>query len=80
MTRAELEKTRLDRALLERDNMVSYPHSPEMGGAVAVPPQEPSAVQSTLSQVRSWLGAHPQIALGGAIIIGVALGWIVKRK
>lgn len=35
---------------------------------------------SALDKVKSWLGAHPQVALGGAIAIGVLLGWIIKRR
>ena len=41
---------------------------------------ERSPQKSTIDQVKTWLGSHPQITVGGAIAIGVILGWIVKRR
>jgi hypothetical protein len=32
-----------------------------------------------LAEAEKWVGEHPQIAMGAALAIGLALGWWVKR-
>ena len=29
--------------------------------------------------VEEWIGKHPVVCVGTAIVIGVALGWLIKR-
>lgn len=36
--------------------------------------------ERVLRSTEQWLVEHPAICLSGAVIMGVALGWLVKRR
>ncbi len=35
---------------------------------------------SLMKQATHWIVEHPEIALGAAIVTGVVLGWLIKRR
>ena len=49
----------------------------------ATPPGGPSVQQRAeelLGQATRWIVQHPEAALAGAVITGVVLGWLIKRR
>lgn len=60
--------------------MVAPPPNPYPAEVPAGLAMAHDAKPSAVEQVKSWLGAHPHVTLGGAIAIGVFLGWIIKRR
>jgi ElaB/YqjD/DUF883 family membrane-anchored ribosome-binding protein len=33
-----------------------------------------------LNQATRWIVEHPEVALTGAVVTGVVLGWLIKRR
>lgn len=50
----------------------------------AKPADPPAVSESRLSAVQDkvaeWIGNHPAVVVGTGVILGAALGWLVKRK
>jgi hypothetical protein len=43
--------------------------------------QRPAADEKPwLAIVNSWIGEHPALSLGAALVVGVTLGWLIKRR
>ena len=36
--------------------------------------------QSAWNQATRWIADHPELALTGAVVTGVVLGWLIKRR
>jgi len=36
--------------------------------------------EAILGQATRWVVEHPEIALTGAVLTGVVLGWLIKRR
>ena len=36
--------------------------------------------QATFGQATRWIVEHPEVALTGAVVTGVVLGWLIKRR
>lgn len=36
--------------------------------------------QSVWNQATHWIAGHPEVALVGAVVTGVMLGWLIKRR
>jgi len=36
--------------------------------------------EAILGQASRWIVEHPEIALTGAVLTGVVLGWLIKRR
>jgi hypothetical protein len=36
--------------------------------------------EAILGQAGRWVVEHPEIALTGAVLTGVVLGWLIKRR
>jgi hypothetical protein len=36
--------------------------------------------EAILGQASRWVVEHPEIALTGAVLTGVVLGWLIKRR
>jgi ElaB/YqjD/DUF883 family membrane-anchored ribosome-binding protein len=36
--------------------------------------------EAMLGQASRWVVEHPEIALTGAVLTGVVLGWLIKRR
>ena len=36
--------------------------------------------QSAWNQATRWIAEHPEAALGAAVVTGVVLGWLIKRR
>lgn len=48
-------------------------------------PAEPAPDQNTPAggvqeKVAEWIGNHPVLLLGTGVVLGAAIGWLVKRK
>lgn len=39
-----------------------------------------SRFNSIMKQATHWIVEHPEIALGAAVVTGVVLGWLIKRR
>lgn len=39
-----------------------------------------AAAKQAISQAGAFIAAHPAAALGAAVLVGVTIGWWVKRK
>ena len=51
---------------------------------VTEPAQQASSADSHLAAVQNkvagWLDKHPAVVVGTGVVLGVALGWLVKRR
>jgi len=60
--------------------------TPASGWAISSLPSLPSPqsmqrqAQSAWNQATRWVAEHPEAALGAAVITGVVLGWLIKRR
>jgi len=36
--------------------------------------------ESAFNQATHWIAEHPELALAGAVVTGVVLGWLIKRR
>lgn len=43
-------------------------------------PDGEKAQHDWLQGVEGWIGQHPAVCLGAAMVAGVALGWLIKRR
>jgi hypothetical protein len=46
-------------------------------------PQGPTMQQraaALLGEAGRWIVEHPEVALTGAVVTGVVLGWLIKRR
>ncbi len=69
-----------------RDSPVNRlePHWPTYAKRQPAPEIEPQswseAAQSWEERIQDFLGEHPKLTIAAAVALGLALGWMVKRK
>ena len=68
------------------NRLVEYEQSqlvPASAWPASMSPDGPTIQQraeAVLGQASRWIVEHPEIALTGAVLTGVVLGWLIKRR
>jgi hypothetical protein len=52
---------------------------PQVRQPVVSRPQ-PESLRSVRTNLEQWIADHPALCVGIALIAGVSLGWLIKRK
>jgi len=67
-----------------RIEQFSHPHNGTAHGSVSDPGLAESEIQSSLqtqaSKTMQWIKEHPAATTGAALLLGVIVGWIIKRR
>jgi len=62
----------------------AQPHNGTAGGPDSGPilPDDPGQgiVQIQAAKTMQWIREHPAVSTGAALLLGVVVGWIIKRK
>lgn len=66
------------------NRLAEYENRQAVQGSYWGPPAQGTDLQgrfnSMMKQATDWIVEHPEIALGAAVVTGVVLGWLIKRR
>jgi ElaB/YqjD/DUF883 family membrane-anchored ribosome-binding protein len=67
------------------NRLLEYEQSPSSDGSWSLASFPSSQAlqkqaQSAFNQATRWVAEHPELALAGAVVTGVVLGWLIKRR
>lgn len=68
------------------NRLAEYDKPPQVATSAwpaSMSPQAPTIQEraaALLGQASRWIVEHPEVALTGAVVTGVVLGWLIKRR